>query len=280
MFPGLPDEVRERIQRIDVPFNAYGLDRFGISRDTIAWFYGLLTPFYRQYFQIQTQGIEHVPKAGRAMVIGNHSGGIPVDASMVMASLFLDMEPPRHTHGMVEKFAQKWPIVSQIFSRMGQLAGLPEHAVQLLEAERILLVFPEGARGTGKLYQDRYRLVRFGSGFMRLALETKTPIVPFAFVGGEEALPTIVHSRLLAQLTGAPYWPLPPWIVPWPMRVSCRIHYGEPMTFEGDGTESDEVIEAFVQQVRDRITELMREGLEALDLPIPDHLGMDLEDPP
>ena len=67
---------------------------------------------------------------------------------------------------------------------------------------------------------------------------------------------------------------------PWPMPVSCRIHDGEPMTFEGDGTESDEVIEAFVQQVRDRITELMREGLEALDLPIPDHLGMDLEDPP
>jgi 1-acyl-sn-glycerol-3-phosphate acyltransferase len=278
MFPGLPDEVRERIHQIDVPFNTYGLDRFGISRDTLAWFYGFLTPFYRHYFQIQTAGIEHVPKAGRAMIIGNHSGGIPVDASMVMTSLFLDMDPPRHTHGMVEKFAQKWPIVSQIFSRMGQLAGLPEHAVQLLESERILLVFPEGARGTGKLYQDRYRLVRFGTGFMRLALKTRTPIVPFAFVGGEEALPTIAHSRILAQLTGAPYWPIPPWVIPWPMPVPCRIHYGEPMTFEGDGNESDEDIEARVVEVRERITELMREGLEALELPIPEHLGMDLEE--
>ncbi len=277
MFPGLPEELRERIHRLDIPFNAYGLDRFGISRDTLAWFYSLLTPFYRQYFEVQTTGIEQVPETGRAMIIGNHSGGIPVDASMVMASLFLDMEPPRHVHGMVEKFAQKWPIVSQVFSRMGQLAGLPEHAVQLLEAERLLLVFPEGARGTGKLYRDRYRLVRFGTGFIRLALKTNTPIVPFAFVGGEEALPTLLHSRLLAQLTGAPYWPVPPWILPIPKPVPCRIHYGEPMTFDGDGTESDEVIEGWVNDVRERITELMRDGLQELNLPIPAHLGQDLE---
>ena len=120
-------EVAERLDRIDVPFNRYGLDPFGISRDHLGGFYSMLGFFYRRYFRCLSFGIEHIPDSGPVMLVGNHSGGLPVDGGMVIASLFFDKEPPRHTHGMVEKFAQHWPVVSPIFSRVGQLTGLPEH---------------------------------------------------------------------------------------------------------------------------------------------------------
>jgi 1-acyl-sn-glycerol-3-phosphate acyltransferase len=253
-------EVSERLARLDLPFNRYGLDPFGVSRRHLAQFYTMLSLFYRRYFRVTAYDIQHVPSTGRAMLIGNHSGGLPVDGGMVIASMFLDHEPPRLVHAMVEKFAQMWPFVSSWFSRVGQLPGLPEHAVRLLRDDRLLMVFPEGARGTGKLYKDRYKLVRFGTGFMRLALQTQSPIVPFAFVGGEEALPTIYHAQTLARIFGAPYWPVPPYLLPVPLPIACQIYYSEPMRFEGDGTEPDEVIHNYVEEVRERVAALIERG--------------------
>ena len=121
----------------------------------------------------------------------------------------------------------------------------------------------EGARGTGKLYRDRYKLVRFGTGFMRLALKMKTPIYPFAFIGGEEAFPTLFHIKGLHKLIGAPYVPVAPQLVIWPLPVSCQIHYGKPLEFDGDGSETDDVIHGYVEQVKDSIRELIRDGLAA-----------------
>jgi len=255
--------VAERLHRLDVPFNRYGLDPLGISRRHLGPFLSGLEVFYRHYFRVESVGIARVPLEGRAMVVGNHSGGLPVDAGMVMASLFFDLEPPRLVHGMVEKFANNLPFLSEWFSRVGQLTGLPEHAVRMLEEERVLMVFPEGARGTGKMYKDRYSLVRFGTGFLRIALQTGAPIVPFAFIGGGEALPVVHHVELLAKVFRAPYFPVTPYGLPVPLPVACRIHYGEPMLFEGDGTEPDDVIDGYVQAVRDRIADLTDEGRAA-----------------
>jgi 1-acyl-sn-glycerol-3-phosphate acyltransferase len=211
---------------------------------------------------VKSYGLEHIPDHGRAMLIGNHSGGIPVDAAMVLASLLLDKKPPRTAHAMVDKFVSFWPYVSTWFSRLGQLAGLPEHAERILQADRLMLAFPEGTRGTGKLYKDAYQLARFGTGFVRLALKTRSPIVPFAFIGGEEAVPTLFHVGPLAKLVGAPYWPVPKQILPIPLPVPCAIHYGAPLLLEGDGSESDEVIEGLVEKVKGRIAALIAEGLE------------------
>jgi 1-acyl-sn-glycerol-3-phosphate acyltransferase len=122
------------------------------------------------------------------------------------------------------------------------------------------MVFPEGARGTGKLYKDRYQLVRFGTGFMRIALATNTPIVPFSFIGGEEALPAVYHAKTLAKIAGTPYWPVPPYLLPIPLPKQCQIHYGAPMVYKGTGSESDEEIEAYVNQVSDRISQLIEDG--------------------
>jgi len=261
MWQKLKDpEVRDRLERMQLPFNRYGLDPYGISRDHLGFAFSVLAPAYRHYFRVQVHGVENIPPAGRGMIIGNHSGGIPVDAAMVLASLFFEMEPPRLLHGMVEKFAQYWPVLAPFFSRVGQLPGLPQHAIRLLRDERLLMVFPEGVRGIGKLYKDRYQTVRFGTGFMRIALQTGSPIIPFAFIGGEEAYPTLWHLAPLARLLGVPYVPVPAHIVPVPLPIRCSIHYGEPMHFEGDGSERDEVIADYVAQVRERVDELIAEG--------------------
>ncbi|MFO0728814.1 MAG: lysophospholipid acyltransferase family protein [Myxococcota bacterium] len=256
-------EVADRIDRLELSFGKDGYDHYGVAKDELKVFLTVLKQFYRNYFKVRSVRIQEVPERGRALLVGNHSGGLPVDAGMVLSSLILDHEPPRLAHGMVEKFVQEWPIVSTLFQRCGQFAGLPENAVRLLEDERILMVFPEGARGTGKLYRDRYRLVRFGTGFMRLALQTHAPIVPFAFVGGEEAIPVIYHAPLLAKLFRAPYVPITPYLLPLPRPVPCEIYFGAPMVFQGTGTESDEVIQGYVDQVQKRITELIDEGLAA-----------------
>ncbi len=257
------DEVLARVERADIPFNRYGLDRFGCSREVIAGGFSLLKRLYEGYFTVTPFDIERVPDTGRAMLIGNHTGGLPIDGMMVATSMLLAHEPPRIVHAMVEKFAQDVPFISTLFSRSGQLTGLPEHARQLLDSERLLMVFPEGAHGTGKLYQTKYELVRFGTGFMRLAMEKKAPIVPFGFVGGVEALPTIHHAKLLARLANVPYWPVTPYLLPIPRPFPCQIYYGEPMTFEGDGTESDDTIERYVEQVRSAIRALIQRGLKA-----------------
>jgi 1-acyl-sn-glycerol-3-phosphate acyltransferase len=267
MWRWIDPEVEARINALDLPFNRYGLDPYGVSRDALIRFHSGLSWFYRRYFRVQCVGLDHVPASGRGMLIGNHSGGLPIDAGMVLSSMVLDHDPPRHVHGMVEYFAQKWPFVSTIFNRIGQFTGLPQHATRLLSEGRLLMVFPEGARGTGKLFKDRYQLVRFGTGFMRLALQAQAPIIPFAFIGGEEAIPTMFHLQRLAKLVGAPYIPVPPQILPVPLPVNCELLYGEPMHFSGHGDESDEVIDGYVAQVRAQVEALIAQGLAARSQP-------------
>ncbi len=253
-------EIAERVEQLDLPFNRYGYDPYGISKKHLAVFFTLLEKLYRHYFAVKVEGIENVPDRGRAMVVGNHSGGIAIDGAMVIASLFLDKEPPRLAQGMVEKFLNRLPWASVWSYRVGQFTGLPEHAVRLLEEDRLLMVFPEGARGTAKLYRERYSLVRFGTGFMRLALKTKTPIIPFAFIGGGEAFPTIANLTSLGQLLGVPYIPVTKYLLPIPLPYPCRILYGQPMHFQGTGDEEDEVIFKYVDQVKREIARLIEIG--------------------
>lgn len=256
-------EVVDRVEKLEIPFNALGLDRYGISRDGVIGFFSFLGWFYRDYFNVTVHGIEHVPARGRAMLVGNHSGGVAIDGGMVLASLLLDMQQPRLAQGMAEKFLNEIPFASTWLSRVGQFTGLPEHAIRLLEDERLLVVFPEGARGTAKLYSERYSLIRFGTGFMRLALRTQTPIIPFAFIGAGEIFPTILNLYRLGKLLGAPYIPVPRHILPLPLPKPCQIHYGAPLVFKGNGRESDDVIQGYVDEVVARISDLIAQGREA-----------------
>ncbi len=256
----VPDDIAERVDRLELPFDARGIDPYGISKWHLAMAYRALGFLHRQYFRMRSFGGEHIPKRGRAMLVGNHSGGVALDGAMVIASCFFDLEPPRLAQGMAEKFLNKLPFASQMTSRLGHLTGLPEHAERLLSDERMLMVFPEGARGTAKLYKERYSLVGFGSGFVRLAMKMKTPIVPFAFLGGGEAVPTIANAYTLGKLMGVPYIPVTPWVLAVPIPAKLEIYYSAPMTFEGSGSEEDEVVHGYVDQVKARIASLIETG--------------------
>jgi len=212
---------------------------------------------------VVSHGIGNIPARGRAMLVGNHSGGVAIDGAMVIASAFLEMNPPRLAQGMVEKFINTFPFASLWTNKTGQFTGLPEHAIRLLEEDRLLMVFPEGARGTAKLWKERYSLVEFGTGFMRLALKTKTPIIPFGFLGGGDAIPTISNARALGKLLGVPYIPITPYLVALPLPVKLEVFYGAPLVFQGTGSEEDEVIFGYVEEVKRSIANLIERGRRA-----------------
>jgi 1-acyl-sn-glycerol-3-phosphate acyltransferase len=255
--------VLARVKQLEVPWNRHGIDPYGMTQEELARLFTLLRFLYRTYFRVTVVGLPHVPARGRAMLVGNHSGGWALDALMVLASVFFDKDPPRLAQGMAEKFLVKLPFVARMTQATGQLTGLPEHATRLLEDDRMLMVFPEGAKGTAKLYHERHTLVKFGTGFMRLAMETRTPIVPFGFVGGGEAVPTIFNLYKVGRLLGVPYIPVTPYLLPVPRPVPLRLEYGEPMRFEGTGKEDDEVIGGHVDRVADRISVLISNGKRA-----------------
>ncbi len=258
----IAQEVADRLERLELPFNAHGLDPYGISKERLGKVGVAFGRFYRSYFHTECRGVEHVPKRGRAMLVANHSGGYAIDASMLAAACFFELDPPRLAHGMAERFINRIPFLSDWANRIGQFTGLPEHARRLLLDERLLMVFPEGTRGTAKLYKERHTLVRFGTGFVRLALETKTPIIPVAILGGGEAVPTIKNARWLGKMLGVPYVPITPYVLALPLPAKIRICFGEPVHFEGTGHESDRVILEMVDQVRSRIAALMEAGAE------------------
>ena len=259
---GERESIRARVERLELPFNAFGVDPFGVSRKHLVVAFTALEAAYRHYFSVASHGLGNIPARGRCMLVGNHSGGVALDGAMVIASCFLELEPPRLAQGMAEKFINRFPIASIWASRCGHFTGIPEHAQRLLEDDRLLLVFPEGARGTAKLYKDRNSLVDFGTGFLRLALKTRTPIVPFGFVGGGEAIPTVANLYRLGRMFGVPYLPVTPYLLPLPRPAKLEVHYGAPLVFEGDGTEDDVTVEAHVEVVKRSIASLIERGRE------------------
>jgi len=259
LLPIDPD-VAARIEALDLHFNKFGVDPYGIDKNDLIRFVSAFAWIYRFYFKVDVYGLDNVPSRGRGVLVGNHSGGVAIDGAMAMGSLLLDAEPPRLAHAMIDKFIHQFPGASQLMARTGQFTGNPDQAKRLLRDERLILVFPEGARGTAKLAKDADTLVDFGTGFIRLALETNSPIIPFGFVGGGEALPTIANFRRLGRMLGVPYIPVTKWglLIPKPTRF--QLLYGMPMHFEGTGHERDELVSEMVDQVKARIRDLIRQG--------------------
>jgi 1-acyl-sn-glycerol-3-phosphate acyltransferase len=253
---------RAKLKALPTRQNEYGYDPFGFHRDE-AKLAALVTQFlYRYYFRVEVQGIGNVP-AGRVLLISNHSGQLPFDAVGISGAMLFERDTPRITRAMVERYVQTVPFASYLFARWGQITGTPENCRRLLEDEEAILVFPEGAKGISKPFTQRYQLQEFGLGFMRLALETHTPIVPVAVIGAEEQAPA-VNLKPLAKLLSAPAFPLvplPPFLpVPYPTKY--RIYFGEPLHFEGDPDDEDDVLAEKVKHVRNEIQSMIRVGLK------------------
>jgi 1-acyl-sn-glycerol-3-phosphate acyltransferase len=271
LFARLEQELRKHVdpdvvRRIDdLPrgnLNEFGVDPFGFDPEVVKLIAPAAVWLYRHYFRCETHGLEHIPTEGRFLLIGNHSGQLPFDAMMVATAVLIDAPRARMVRSMVERWSAELPFVSSLFVRAGQVVGDPATCARLLEADEGVLVFPEGARGISKLFTERYQLTAFGNGFMRLAMETRAPIIPFAVIGAEEQAPAVANIRPLARLLGFPAAPIiVPQLVPLPLPVKYRLWFGEPMTFEGDPDEDDEVIAAHVKKVRNTVQRMIENGL-------------------
>jgi 1-acyl-sn-glycerol-3-phosphate acyltransferase len=260
------DDLRARLRQVPNRLNEYGFDGYGLNPD---WIRRLALPgvlLYRLYFRAEAFDIDRLP-AGRVLVIANHAGQLPFDGLMLSTALLLEARPPRIARAMGEFWIPRIPGFNVLAARGGALVGTPENCRHMLENGECVVVFPEGARGMNKLYRDRYVLQRFGLGFMRLALETDTPIVPVGIVGSEEQQPGFANLSGLGRALGIPAFPITlgfPWLGPLglaPLPVRYRLYFGEPMRFEGSPSDEDAVIEAKVERVKGAIDALLARGL-------------------
>jgi 1-acyl-sn-glycerol-3-phosphate acyltransferase len=263
------DELDARLARLPTNLNEFGVDPFGYDPSYASQTLLPIALMYRHWLRVETSGIERVP-AGRVLLIANHGGNtFAWDGGMLSMAMLLDAEPPRAVRGMAEYYLPTLPFFGTMMHRMGTVVGTPSNCVQLLDRGEAIMVFPEGERGFVKPYSQRYQLQRFGLGFMRLALETETPIVPVGIVGSEEQSPGLLRSRWLGKLVGAPVAPIT-LTFPWlglagflPLPVKFRLHFGEPLRFDGDPDDEDAVIEKQVDVVKDAIRAGIAHGLAA-----------------
>jgi 1-acyl-sn-glycerol-3-phosphate acyltransferase len=255
------DDLEERLAG-ERPKNEYGVDPFGFDLEYALSAVGPFVWLYKNYFRVQTFGIENVPR-GRVLLVANHSGQIPLDGAMIGVAMLIEARPGRAIRSMVMKWVPTLPFVSTFFARVGQIVGTPENCRRLLEKDEAILVFPEGQKAISKLFPQRYQLMEFGLGFMRLALETNTPIVPVAVIGAEEQAPAIVDLKPVAKLLGFPAFPLTPWGLPFPLPTRYRIYFGLPMFFTGRADDDDAELEKKVKVVKAAMQTMIDQGLKA-----------------
>ncbi|MEW6736217.1 MAG: lysophospholipid acyltransferase family protein [Acidobacteriota bacterium] len=259
-------EVIRRLKRLPNKLNEFNYDAWGFHPEMAKYGITLAVWLYRYYWRAEVFGIEKVPN-GRVLLIANHSGQLPIDGLIIAASMLMEAEPPRLVRAMIERWFGTLPVLSTFAARHGQILGDPQNCVQLLEHNECVLVFPEGIKGSGKLWYDRYQLMEFGLGFMRLALKTKTPIVPISVIGGEEQAPSFYNVETLAKLFGMPYFPITPtfpWLGPLgtiPLPTKYYVYYGEPLEFTGDPNGTDAEIQKKVDIVKSKIYQNIKYGL-------------------
>ena len=186
------------------------LDDWGRSERVFSLVEPALNFYYRYWFRVETEGIENVPSTGGALLVSNHSGALPPDAPMVMQAIRNEHPSPRPLYMLGEHWFKGYPGVGMLANKVGLVAAHRENAQRLLYDEgRLAIVFPEGQKGSRKLFWQRYRLRRFGrGGFVRTAIRARVPIVPLAVVGAEEAMPIFAHLRFMQRISGLIYFPL------------------------------------------------------------------------
>lgn len=228
---------------------------------------------YRRYFRVEVEGIDNIPATGRAVVVANHSGALPLDGMMLRAAMRLDHKSARDLRWLAEDFVFYLPFAGVFLNRIGAVRACPENAERLLEKDSLIAVFPEGVQGIKKLFNERYQLQRFGrGGYIRLCLRMRAPLIPCAIIGAEETNPLIYRFEWLAELLRLPYLPVTPTfpllgplgLLPAPTR--WKIRFGEPISFDSYGPEAandDVLVGRLSERVRGTIQGLLDSGLRA-----------------
>ena len=257
-------DLEERLRRVSADLAPHGVDPFGWDPEYARYVIAAATALSRSYFRTVVTGIENLPR-GRVILVANHSGQIPLDGVIIAISVFLEAEPPRVVRAMVEKWSQTLPFISTFFAKCGQVVGVPENAALILKRGEPLLVFPEGTRGLAKTFQHRYELTDFGLGFMRLALQTDTTILPVSVIGAEEQYISVANMRSIAKTLHMPSFPIIPQLFlpggQFPLPTRYRVQFGDPLYFRGDPDDDDAVIEEKVWVVKATIQSMLNRGL-------------------
>lgn len=228
--------LQHLVQRLLASREDRVIDEFGFDEKFLEPLLPIAKWFHDHYFRVESQGLEHVPATGRALLVANHSGTLPYDGAMVAAAVRFQHPAGRHVRILVEDFTYHLPYLGMFFSRVGAVRACQENALRLLERDHVTLVFPEGVKGIGKLYSKRYRLQRFGrGGAVRLAAASNAPMIPVAIVGAEESMPLLSKVSWLAKPLGLPYIPITP-TLPWlglagliPFPTKWTIDFGAPI---------------------------------------------------
>jgi len=254
------------------------VDEFGYDEAFHARVAPLLRLLYERWWRVEAEGIAAVPAAGRALVVANHSGGLfPYDGLMIAHAL-REHHPAggRDARVLVEDWTYHFPVLGPLLARAGVVRASAANAERLLEREQAIVVFPEGAKGAGKYYRDRYRLQRFArGGFVRLALRTGAPLVPVAVIGAEEIHPVLARWQWVARVLGVPYFPVTP-TFPWlgmlglvPLPTKWRLVFGPPIELAAehgpDAHEDDLLVNRLTEAVRERVQRMIIEALRARD---------------
>ena len=250
-------DVEEAHNRITKEVGSFGYDAWGYSRDGAEIGLGVFKKLYDNYFRVEAEGVENIPTEGRVLIIANHSGQLPLDGALIAIAVATNPHGPRAPRIMIERFFPTVPFVGNLLNMGGAVIGDPVNCIRMLRREECVVVFPEGIRGSGKLFKKRYKLQRFGFGFMHIAMETDTPIVPVGVVGCEETMPSLANVKPLAKMLGLPYVPV---TIPVPLPSKVYLRFGKPLDFSGVVKTEKQVIEN-VETVKDAIRGLIDEGL-------------------
>jgi 1-acyl-sn-glycerol-3-phosphate acyltransferase len=242
------------------------VDEWGRSehmREVVRNVYG---PIYRSWHRVEWQGLENIPTDGGALLVSNHAGAIPSDAPAIMHGIEEELHRP--VYGLADEIFKTLPVVGTLWSRAGGVLAHPDNAYRLLrEQGQLALVFPEGTKGTGKTYGERYQLRRFGrGGFVQIAMRAGVPVVPIAVVGAEEAMPILYKNGTLAKLLGVPYVPVtanmlalgPLGLLPLPSKIKIRVL--EPVRFDVE-PDQPRYSRSLIMDESERIRQLIQEAL-------------------
>ncbi len=266
----LPREARDTLERVlDRLDGSHSEDEWGFDED----FADLVEPFfgflYDRWWRVKVEGAHRVPAHGRALLASNHAGILPWDATMISLALLREHPLPRHPRFLVLNWAFDLPWISVFIRKVGGVVASPYNALRLLEQDQLVAVFPEGVKGTGKPFAERYQLQRFGrGGFVEIALRSGAPIVPVAVVGSEEIYPKLGDVPPLARLIGAPFFPVTPtfpWLGPLgvvPLPSKWRIEFCEPIETAHYGPDAA-TDRGLVLELTDQIRETVQQALLA-----------------
>lgn len=267
ILEGLTDWLRRRLSG-NYPIDDFGYDP-ELSREILL---PLARSLYERYFRVRTLGVDRIPAQGPALLVGNHSGAVPLDAMMVQCAVATEHEAERTVRNVGANLVWSLPFIGPMGRKTGSAVACEEDAMALLKRGELVAVFPEGFKGTGKGWSERYRLQRFGrGGFIEVALRAGVPIVPVAVVGAEEAYPMIANLKLVARALRLPYFPITPtfpWLGPLgllPLPSRWVIEFGEPIPMDAypeDAADDKMLVFDLVDSIRDTIQQMLNRNLK------------------